>query len=93
MLLDFGAAVSVVISFSIFNNYILSLTCAASTPNGKCLSMSGQGVLGQLSNVLISDTIRYNFISISQLSDIGITFTPSGVTVAIGVAFVCGRCH
>lgn len=41
----------------------------------------------------ISDTIRYDFISISHLFDIGINvaFTPSGVTGADGVVSVCGR--
>ena len=55
--------------------------------------MSGQGELGPLSNVLISDTIRYNCRSVSQLSDIGITvsFTPTGVAVANGVTSVYDR--
>ena len=55
--------------------------------------MAGQGELEPFSNVLISDTIRHNCISVSQLSDIGITvsFTPTGVTVANGVTSVCGQ--
>ena len=53
--------------------------------------MSGQGQLGPLSNVLISDIIRHSCKSILQLSDIGInvTFTLSGVAVGNGVASVC----
>ena len=51
------------------------------------------------SNVLRSDTIRHNCISISQTSDIGtnVTYTPSGVAVANGVTSItvchphCGR--
>ena len=46
--------------------------------------------------MLIFDTIRHNCISISQtLSDNGINVicTPSGVTLANGVASVCGRCE
>ena len=55
--------------------------------------MSDQGELEPLSNVLISDTIWHNRISVSQLSDIGITvsFTPAGVAVANGVTSVYGR--
>ena len=56
--------------------------------------MSGQGNLGPLNNVLIiSDTIRHNFTSVLQLSDIGITvsFTPTRVTAANGVTSVSGR--
>ena len=55
--------------------------------------MSGQGELGPLRNVLISDTIRHNCISVSQLFDIGITvsFTPTGIAVANGVTSVYGR--
>ena len=43
--------------------------------------------------MLISDTIRHNCISVSQLSDIGITvsFTPTGVVVANGVHSGYGR--
>ena len=45
--------------------------------------MCGQGELGPLSNVLISDTILRNYISISKLSDIGnnVTFTTFGVII------------
>ena len=80
-------------SYSIFYVCIPSLTCAAATAVGNSLSVSGQGELGPLSNVLISDTIRHNCISVSQLSDIGITvsFTPTGVAVANGVTSVYGR--
>ena len=93
VLLDSGAAVSVVMSCHTpyVTSVYLSLTCAASTTDGNSLSVSGQGELGQLSNVLLSDTIRHNCISISQLSDIGINVTPPGVTVANGVASFCGR--
>ena len=57
-----------------------SLTCATSTADGNSLSVSGQGKLGPLSNVFISDTIRHNRISISQFPAIGIhdIFTPGG---------------
>ena len=90
VLLDSGAAVSVVMSClsSYFTSVYPSLTCAAATADGNSLSMSGQGELGPLSNVLISDTIRHNCISVSQLSDIGI---PTGVAVANGVTSVYGR--
>ena len=95
VLLDSGAALSVVMSCrtSYFTSVYPSLTCAAATADGNSLSMSGQGELGLLSNVLISDTIRLNCISVSQLSDIGITvsFTPTGVAVANGVTSVYGR--
>ena len=49
-------------------------------------SVSGQGELGPISNVLISDTIRHNCTSVLQLSDIGITvsFTLTGVTSVYG---------
>ena len=55
--------------------------------------MSGQGELGPLSNVLISDTIRLNCLSVSQQSDVGmyVSFTPTGVTVANGVTSVYGQ--
>ena len=95
MLLDSGAAVSVVMSCLTlyFMSVYPSLTCAVATADGNSLSVSGQGELGQLSNVIISDTIRHNCISVSQLSAIGITasFTPTGVAVANGVTSVYGR--
>ena len=92
VLLDSGAAISVVMS-CLTPYFTSSLTCAAATADGNSLSVSGQGELGPLSNVLISNTIRHNCISVSQLSDIGITvsFTPTGVSVANGVTSVYGR--
>ena len=95
VLLDSGAAVSVVMSCltPYFTSVYPSLTCAAATADGNSLSVSGQGELGPLSNVLIYDTIRHNCISVSQLSDIGITvsFTPTGVSVANSVTSVYDR--
>ena len=96
VLLDSGGAVSVVMSCltPYFMSVYPSLTCAAATSDGNSLSVSGQGELGPLSNVLISDTIRHTCISVSQqLADIGITvsFTPTGVTVANGATSVYGR--
>ena len=95
VLLNSGAAISVVMSCltPYFTSVYPSLTCAAATADGNSLSVSGQGELGPLSNVLISDTMRHNCISVSQLSDIGITisFTPTGVSVANGVTSVYGR--
>ena len=78
---------------STFYVCISLLTSAASTADGNSISVSGQGNQGSLSNVLISVTIRHDCISISQPSDIDInvTFTPCGVSVANGVAPVCGR--
>ena len=81
VLLDSGAAVSVVMSCltPYFTSVYPSLTCAAATADGNSLSVSGQGELGPLNNVLNSDTIWHNCISVSQLFDIGITvsFTPT----------------
>ena len=95
MLLDSGAAVSVLMSCltPYFTSVYPSLTCAAATADGNSLSVSGQGELEPLSNVLISDAIWHNCISASQLSDISITvsFTPTGVAVANGVTSVYGR--
>ena len=94
VLLNSGAAVTVMMSCltPYFTSVYPSHTCAAATADGNSLSVSGQVELGPLSNVLISDTIRHNCISVSQLSDIGITvFTPTGVTVANGVTSVYGR--
>ena len=95
LLLDSCAAVSVVMSCltPYFTSVYPLLTCAAATADGNGLSVSGQGELGPLSNVLISDTIRHNCRSVSQLSDIGITvsFTPTGVAVANGVTSVYDR--
>ena len=97
VLFDAGAAVYVVMSCltPYFTSAYPSLTCAAATADGNSLSVSGRGELGPLSNVLIFDTIRHNCISVSQLSDIGITvsFTPTGVAVANGVTSVYGRCE
>ena len=71
----------------------MTLNCAASAAAGNSPSVLGQGELGPLRDVSTSDTIQHNCISISQLSDNGINviFTPSGVTVANGVTFVCCR--
>ena len=95
VLLDSGAAVSVVMSClaPYFTSVYPSLTCAAATADGNSFSVSGQGELGPLIKVLISDTIRHNCISVSQLSVIGITvsFAPTGVAVANGVTSVYGR--
>ena len=96
MLLDSGAAVSIVMSchtYSTFTSVYPLLTCAASSADENSLSVSNQGQLGLLSKVLILDIIQHNSISFSQLSDIGInvTFTPSRVTVANGMTSVCGR--
>ena len=91
VLLDSDAAVSVVMSCltPYFTSVYPSLSCAAATAVGNSFSLSDQGELG---NMLISDTIRHNCISVSQLSDIGITvsFTPTGVVVANSVASVYG---
>ena len=89
VLLDSGAAVSFVMSCltPYFTSVYPSLTCAAVTADGNSLSVSDQGELGPLSNVLILILyIRHNCISVSQLSDIGIivSFTPTGVAVANG---------
>ena len=95
VLLDFGAAVSIVTSCltPYFRSVYPSLTCAAATADGNSLSVSGKGKFGPLSNVLISATIQHNCISVSQLSDIGITvsFTLTGVAVANGVTSVYDR--
>ena len=85
VLLDSGAAVSVVMSCLTphFTSEYPSLTWAASTADGN--SLSGLGELETFCNVLISDTIQHtNCISISQLSDLGInvTFSFSGAALA-----------
>ena len=70
VLLNSGAAVSVVMSSCLtpyFTSIYPSLTCAAATADGNSLSVSDQGELGPLSNVLIYDTISHNYISVSQL--------------------------
>ena len=70
VLLDSGAAIPVVMSCltPYFTSVYPSLTCAAATADENSLSVSSQGELGPLSDVLVFDTIRHNCISVSQLS-------------------------
>ena len=69
VLLDIGGAVYLTPQFT---SVYPSLTCDASTAYGSALSVSDQGELGPLRNVLISDTVQHNCVSISLQSDIGI---------------------
>jgi len=68
VLIDSGAAVSVVQSniTHYFHTIYPSNSCSAITADGNSLHLSGQGDLGPLSNVLISDNIQHNCISVSH---------------------------
>jgi hypothetical protein len=76
-ILDSGAAVTVVSSniLSSLHNIHHTSTHVATAADGQALQISGEGELGPLSNVLVSDNIRHNCISISQLCDNGYTIT------------------
>ena len=65
VIIDSGAAVAVVQSqiSHYLNNIVPSTSCVAIAADGNSLSLSGQGDLGPLSNVLISDDIRHNCVS------------------------------
>ena len=94
VLIDSGASVSVVqknISHY-FHSIYPSNSCSAITADGNSLRLSGQGELGPLSNVLISDNIQHNCISVSQLCDLGykIIFTKDEVQVVGEVGCVIG---
>ena len=88
VIIDSGAAVSVVQSqiSRYLNNILPSTSCDAIATNGNSLSLSGQGDLGPLSNVLISDDIWHNCISVSQLCDLGyeVTFSKERVELCLG---------
>ena len=73
VIIDSGAAVSVIKSYNShnLNNILPSTSCVAIAADGNSLILPGQGDLGPLSNVLISDDIRHNCISVSQLCDLG----------------------
>ena len=86
LILDSGASVSVVSShlYSHLHNIRRPTSSEVGTAaDGHSLSISAEGELGPLPSVLISDNIRHNCISISQLCDQGytITFTNSNVQV------------
>ena len=75
-----------------FTSFNPSLTCAASTVDGNSISVSGQRELGPLRcayYMALYDTIAFLFYN--YLTGINVTFIPSGVTIANGVASVCGR--
>ena len=88
VIIDSGAAVSVVQSHisHYLNNIVPSTSCVAIAADGNSLSLSGQGDLGPLSNVLISDDIQHNCISVSRLCDLGyeVKFSKERVELCLG---------
>lgn len=85
MILDSGAAVTVISSqlLSFLHNILPTSANVATAADGQALQISGVGELGPLSNVLVSDNIRHNCISISHLcdNDYTITFTKYNVQI------------
>ena len=85
LILDSGASVSVVSSNIAPHLQNVSSACStvATAADGHSLSISCEGTLGPLSSVLLSNNIRHNCISISQLcdNDYTITFTKHNVQV------------
>ena len=95
LILDSGASVSVVSSTIAPHLQNLSSVCSnvATAADGHSLSISSEGTLGPLPNVLLSHNIRHNCISISQLcdNDYIITFTKNNVQVNHSNGSVTGR--
>jgi hypothetical protein len=83
--LDSGASVTVVSSnISSYAKHIHpTYSHVATAGDGQSLHITGEGALGPLSNVLLSDNIRHNCISSPQLCDIDytITFTKHNVQI------------
>ena len=85
VILDSGASVTVVSSN--ISSYVKHIhptySHVATAGDGQSLHITGEGALGPLSNVLLSDNIRHNCISIPQLCDIDytITFTKHNVQI------------
>jgi hypothetical protein len=84
--MDSGATVSVVKSDVLsLLHHIQPTSCSevATAEEGHSLRISGEGDLGPLSNVLLSDNIRQNCTSIPQLCNINytVTFTKSNVHI------------
>jgi hypothetical protein len=76
--MDSGATVSVVKSdVHSLLHHIQFTSCSevATAEEVRSLRISGEGDLGPLSNVLLSDNIRQNCTSIPQLSNINYTVT------------------
>lgn len=95
LILDSGAACSVV-STNIsnhFHNISGSSLQVATAADGHHLQISGEGKLGPLDNVLLSDNISHNCISISQLCDhdYTITFTKSHAHIQHPNAVITGQ--
>ena len=88
VIIDSGAAASVVQSYiyHFLNNIVPSTSCVAIAADGNSLSLSGQADLGPPSNVLISDDIQHNCISVSQLCDLGyeVKFSKERVELSLG---------
>ena len=85
VVLDSGASVTVVSSniSSYVKNIHPTYSHVASAGNGQSLKIIGEGDLGPLSDVLLSDNIRHNCVSIPQLcdNDYTITFTKHNVQI------------
>jgi hypothetical protein len=84
--MDSGATISVVKSDVLsLLHHIQPTSCSevATAEEGHSLRISGEGDLGPLSNVLLSDNIRQNCTSIPQLCNINytVTFTKSNVHI------------
>ena len=94
VIIDSGAAVSVVLSqiSHYLNNIVPSTSYVAIAADGNSLSLSGQGDLGPLSNVLISDDIQHNCISVSRLCDLGyeVKFSKERMELCLGCDSVFG---
>ena len=95
LILDSGAACSVV-STAMSNhihNISSSFSQVATAADGHHLHISATGKLGPLDNVLLSDNISHNCISISQLCDhdYTITFTKSHAYIQHPSAVITGQ--
>ena len=66
-----------------FHNIQPTYSQVSTAAEGQSLSISGEGALGPLFNVLLSDNIRHNCLSISQLCDKDYTVTFSKHDVLI----------
>lgn len=85
LILDSGASCSVVSTSLLphIHNSQTHYTQVSTAAEGQSLHITGEGELGPLTAVLLSDNIRHNCISISQLCDHNYTITFDSTNVKI----------